>query len=86
MTTFLAVAENSKLEFLSYSLEAEGRLEKTADGYKITEITIYPKVLIQDASAEDRTKRILEKAEKHCLISTSMLSEIKVVPEVALKK
>ncbi len=61
-------------------------LEKTADGYRITEITINPKDLVKDASAEDRTKRILEKAEKHCLISNSMLSEIKVVPEVALKK
>jgi peroxiredoxin-like protein len=82
MTTFLAIAENSKLEFASYSSSAEGKLEKTAEGYRITEITLYPKVVIKDASAADRAKRIIEKAEQHCLISNSMTAKIKLVPEV----
>ncbi len=84
MTTFLAIAANSKLEFATYSSEAEGTLEKTSDGYRITEITIHPRVTIADTSAEDRTRRIIEKAEKHCLISNSMLSTIKVIPEVSV--
>jgi len=85
MTTFLAIAENSKLGYSEYSSGAEGKLEKTADGYGITEITIYPKVLIEDASQEERVKRVIEKAEKHCLISNSMRSEIKVVAEVLIR-
>jgi peroxiredoxin-like protein len=83
MTTFLAIAENSKLEFASYSSSAEGKLEKTAEGYRITEIILYPKVTIKDASAAERAKRIIEKAEQHCLISNSMNSQIKLVPEVS---
>jgi organic hydroperoxide reductase OsmC/OhrA len=83
MTTFLAIAENSKLEFASYSSSAEGKLEKTAEGYRITEITLYPKVVTKDASAVERAKRIVEKAEQHCLISNSMNSLIKLVPEVS---
>ena len=31
MTTFLAIAENSKLEFVSFSADAKGKLEKVAD-------------------------------------------------------
>jgi len=39
MTTFLAIAESSKLEFLSYSSEAERLLERTDQGFMITRIT-----------------------------------------------
>ncbi len=31
MTTFLVIAENSKLEFVSFSADAKGKLEKLAD-------------------------------------------------------
>src|SRR5688500_20265176 len=31
MTTFLAIAENSRLEFVSFNADAKGKLEKLAD-------------------------------------------------------
>ncbi len=85
MTTFLAIAENSKLEFLSYSSEAEGLLEKTDQGFMITQITIRPRVLIRDAGALERARRIVEKAEQACLISKSMKTRISLVPQVEVK-
>jgi len=38
MTTFLAIAENSKLDFIDYSCQGEGKLEKVDDRYMISEI------------------------------------------------
>jgi len=82
MTTFLAIAENSKLEFKEYSSTAEGILEKTDSGYMITEITVAPRLVIADEGARDRALRILEKSEKACLVSKSMKTTVHLKPEV----
>jgi organic hydroperoxide reductase OsmC/OhrA len=82
MTTFLAIAENSKLEFSDYRSEAEGVLEKTDQGFMITGITLRPRVTIKDPAARERAQRIIEKAEKACLVSKSMKSAITLLPEI----
>ena len=84
MTTFLAIAENSKLEFLSFSADAKGKLEKLDDrGFIMTEIVLRPKLLISHARDAERAGRILEKAEKNCLISNSIKTEMKLESEVS---
>lgn len=84
MTTFLAIAANSKLEFKEYSSQAEGVLEKTEAGFLMTEIVLRPRVVVAAADQIDRAKRILEKSEKQCLISNSMKSRIVLEPEVVV--
>ena len=83
MTTFLAIAENSKLEFVSFSADAKGKLELAGKGFMMTEITLQPKLVIKNARDAERASRILEKAEKHCLISNSIKTETKLEPEVS---
>ncbi len=85
MTTFLAIAENSKLEFESFRAAAKGKLEKIADqGFMMTEITLQPKLVIRNARDAERASRILEKAEKHCLISNSIKTQTKLEPDIRL--
>jgi peroxiredoxin-like protein len=82
MTTFLAIAEKSKLEFTEYSSQAVGTLEKTDAGYLMTKILIKPKVVIPAQAQADRALKILEMSEKHCLISNSMKTEVSIAPEI----
>jgi peroxiredoxin-like protein len=85
MTTFLAIAENSKLEIVSFKAGATGKLEKLTDrGFVMTEISLHPTLVIRDARDFERANRILEKAEKHCLISNSIKSETKLEPEISI--
>ncbi|MBI9094810.1 MAG: OsmC family protein [Sphaerochaeta sp.] len=84
MTTFLSIAEKSHLEFVEYSSEAVGTLEKTAEGMVMTKIVIKPKVVIQDETKKERTLLLLEKAEKYCLISNSMKTEVTIEPMVVV--
>ena len=85
MTTFLAIAENSKLEFESFRADAKGKLEKIADkGFMMTEITLQPKLVIRNARDAERASRILEKAEKHCLISNSIKTRTWLEPDIRL--
>jgi len=85
MTTFLAIAENSKLDFISFKADAKGKLEKLdGQGFVMTEITVHPKLVISHARDFERANRILEKAEKHCLISNSIKADTRLQPEIIL--
>lgn len=83
MTTFLAIAENSKLEFSKFNAQAEGTLEKVEGaGLMITQITLKPKLVVKHSRDAERALRIFQKAEKHCLISNSIRSETRLEPQV----
>ena len=85
MTTFLAIAENSKLDVVSFKAGATGKLEMLSDrGFVMTEITLRPTLVISNERDFERANRILEKAEKHCLISNSIRSETKLKPEITV--
>ncbi len=76
MTTFLAIAENSKLEFLEFVCSAVGKLEQIEGKYLITEISLFPVLkLVQEADTA-KAERILQKSETACLISNSIKSKI----------
>lgn len=84
MTTFLAVADNSKLDFDSFTSNAVGKLEIVEGKYMISEITLSPVVEIGNEADQARTERILAKAEAACLISNSIKSKIIFEPRVAV--
>lgn len=84
MTTFLAIAENSKLDYSEYRSEAEGQLEKTEQGFMVTAITIRAHVRIKDEASRERALKVIQKAEQHCLISKSMKTLVRVEPEVVV--
>ena len=76
MGTFLAIAENSKFEFINFESNASGKLERVDGKFVITEITLSPVVSIADAEEKERAERILQKAEAACIISNSIKSRI----------
>lgn len=87
MTTFLAIAENSKLEYVAFSSKAVGRLENVEGQYMISEITLQPTVTLKNEVQREKAERVLQKSEAACLISRSVkstivfLSHIEVVEE-----
>ena len=82
MTTFLAIAENSKLEFESFSCKSKGKLEQVDGKFLMTEVILEPVVTIIDEKNRDKAERILVKAEAACLISNSIKSKITMVPDI----
>ena len=83
MTTFLAIAENSKLEFSGFSCKSKGILERVDGKYLMTEVILEPTVTIKEEKDRERAERILQKSESACLISNSIKS--KVTMEVTVK-
>jgi len=85
MTTFLTVAELSKLEVAEISAAAEGFLEKGDDRrFSITRIAIRPRVAVRSEADRERALRLIQKAEEACLVARSMRSVIELTPEVVV--
>jgi peroxiredoxin-like protein len=84
MTTFLAVAENSKLDFETLNSTAIGKLDKVDGKYMMTEVVLKPRLVIRNAEQQEKAKRVLEMSEKACLISNSIKSKIVFEPEILL--
>ncbi|WP_226064371.1 OsmC family protein [Kaistella polysaccharea] len=76
MTTFLSIAENSKLEFTGFSCKSSGKLEQVEGKFLMTEVILEPTVTIINESDREKAERVLQKSEQHCLISNSIKSKI----------
>lgn len=85
MTTFLAIAEYSKLEFVSFKCSSKGILEKVDGKFMISEVYLFPEVVITDESKRSRTERVLEKSEKACLISNSITSKVTMEAKIIVQ-
>ncbi len=85
MTTFLAIAEYSKFEFISFKCGSKGILDKVDGKFVMSEVLLFPEVFITDESQRERALKILEKSEKACLISNSITSKITMEPKITVQ-
>lgn len=76
MTTFLAIAENSKLAFCDFDCRAVGKLESIDNKLIVSAIELFPVVVLAYESDSEKAVRVLQKTEKSCLISHSIRSTI----------
>lgn len=72
VTTFRAVARISKFEFDGLEITAEGTIGKPSGGWQFTSITLRTTLRVQQESGRERGLRLLEKAERSCLIARSL--------------
>jgi organic hydroperoxide reductase OsmC/OhrA len=83
MSTFVAIAQFSKLSFERYEAEATGKLDKPeGQVMQFTEITIRLRLVVTHARDLERAGRLLEKAEKQCLVSNSIKTVVHLEPQV----
>jgi len=84
MTTFLAIAENSKLDFTTFSCNAKGKLEQIDGKFLMTEVLLEPTVVIPNEKDKERAERILQKSEVACLISNSIKAKVLMQPNIII--
>lgn len=84
MTTFLSIAEFSKLEFKSFSCEASGVLDTVDGKLLMTEVHLKPTVVIADESLREKAEKILHKSEAACLISNSVKAKVTMTPNIII--
>jgi peroxiredoxin-like protein len=86
ISTFEGMAQTSRLEFDSLRLAAEGVLTKQDSGWRFTEIRLRSTVTLRKEEDRERAVRLLEKAEKSCLIARSLQCKVVLFPAVKIKE
>lgn len=84
MTTFLAIAENSKLDFVSFRCKSKGILDQIDRKYLMSEVILEPTVVIKKEEDRERAIRVLEKSEAACLITNSVKSKVTMIPKIEI--
>lgn len=83
LTTFLAIADISKLRVLGYRSSAKGKMEWVEGaGFRMTEIELAPEIEVESEAARERALRLIEKAEKNCLVARSITARVSLQPVV----
>lgn len=83
MATFVAIAEKSQLAVRSYSSSARGQLHWIEmQGYRFTVLEINAVIEVENEADREKALRVLQKAERGCLIARSINSQVKVTSDI----
>ena len=80
--TFRAIARASHFEWVSLSCEAEGVLDKGDQGTQFTAFHLNAKLEVSAGADHEKARRLLEKAERNCLITNSLVARVHLNSEV----
>ena len=84
MLTFASLIEKHHLPVEAYMSEATGVLEFADGAYRFTRVTIKPTIIINDASAAGKVLKLIEAANRDCLISNSVITSVVIEPSVLM--
>ena len=82
MTTFLYFVEKFSGSFLSYESSIEGKVSFQDGKLLFTSITVRPDIVVPDTTQKEAIAKIVEKSEKYCLVSSSVETDIRVLPQI----
>ena len=74
--SFKAIARTSKFEWSSIGVTANGKLDKSTDAIKFTEIHLQAMLTIPSEENFEKAGKLLEKAKATCFISNTLNCEL----------
>jgi peroxiredoxin-like protein len=83
--TLRAVAKASGLEFAALDLTSEGIVDREDGTTRFTDIVLRPRLTISPHADRDLAERILQKAERACLVTASLKTSVRLEPEIVLE-
>ena len=67
-------------------MSVEGTIHKEIGGFRFTEIKLCPTVIVYGEENRERAQRLLEKAEKICLVTRSLSAATKLEAKILAEK
>ena len=84
MLTFLNLAERKGVGVKAYESNAEGLLEFSDGRYRITAVTVRPKVTLASQAEIDTARELMGKVEEQCFISNSITAKVDLQPDFSV--
>jgi organic hydroperoxide reductase OsmC/OhrA len=86
VATFGGVARSSKLDFQGIEVAVDGVIEKESGSLRFTRINVKAVAIIFEEQDREKAQRLLEKAEKICLVARSLSCAIELEPKIFVEK
>jgi organic hydroperoxide reductase OsmC/OhrA len=86
MLVFYHFANKYEVEVASYHSDAEGKVEKTKNGLRFTNVEVRAKVSLVSAESTAKIEEIAQLAERYCLVSGSLACPVQYNVEVVEDK
>ena len=86
MLVFYHFAKKYEVEISSYHSDAEGKVEKTKNGLRFTNVEVRAKISLVNADSAEKIQEIAQLAEKYCLVSGSLACPVQYNVEVVEDK
>jgi len=74
--SFRGIARASKLDWKNVTCHVTGHLDRVDRHVKFTKLELSVRLTVADGTDPSRAERLLEKAEKSCLITNSLTAEV----------
>jgi organic hydroperoxide reductase OsmC/OhrA len=82
MLVFFHFVKKYEIDVTSYHSNAEGKVEKTKNGLRFTNVEVRAKVSVADGVSAERIEEIARLADKYCLVSGSLACPVQYTVEV----
>ena len=76
MLVFFHFAKKYEVDVASYYSDAQGKVEKTKDGLRFTNVQIIARVRLGSGDSTQNIQAIAELAEKYCLVSNALICPV----------
>ena len=83
--SFKAIARASKFEWTALSCDVVGALDRIERVTRFTGFNVRAVLEVPDGTDEDKARRLLDKAERGCLITNSLIANSHLEAEVRIK-
>jgi organic hydroperoxide reductase OsmC/OhrA len=84
--TFRGIAANSQLSWSAITCEAAGTVERIDYGVtRFTEVAMRARLTLGEGMDEAKARRVLEKAERTCLIGNSLNAPVHLESEILIE-
>jgi peroxiredoxin-like protein len=84
--SFRAIARGSKMDWISLNCDVTGDLDRVDKVTRFTKFRFKVTLEVPEGIREGKAERLLEKAEKSCLITNSMTAETTLDYEVVVRE
>ncbi len=81
-TTVRTIASDAKVDFTDLNVEASGVIRRAESGYLFTQIVLRPNLKISSAEERERALELLRRAEKLCLVSRALGTNVTFEPQL----
>jgi organic hydroperoxide reductase OsmC/OhrA len=82
MLVFFHFARKYEVEIASYHSQAEGKVEKTKNGLRFTNIEVKAQVSLADGAPAEKIEEMAHLADKYCLVTGSLACPVQYSVEV----